>query len=745
MEMKRRYGWLGSVLLISALLCAYAIRWPIIANNIRYFRNERDAIAFAKITEVAKTGTLTTTDRMEVALNTYIRLPSFLASTRLAQMSNQIADLSEIKTNDPYGPEGYAVAVTHPSLLLGSRVFSMLLSLAVVSIVFVLILQLGGGVGCAFVGALICALSPEALKISHLLTPEILTLLSCIGCMSLSLSALKSRSLIAISSSSILAGMATALTHATAPILLVPLFVVLKTSRTFLDTSFVLVFSLFGFAGTTPLIIPDFHQFFLTTRAELSSGWINPFKTSTTDIALERATIILGWFLLEGVGIASGGLAVASLVYFVRRFNSRIACFLIFPTAYFVGLIINEKVTTGQFVILIPFVSVMAALGLQRLLQATSHPIVKKVAIPAFAAVIALQLLAVSIMYVRAQSQPDSRDIASNWIAKMTGVDEQVAIAGTLLMGDALRTSRADVFDPVADSAAQMLQRGFSYVVTGPEALLSDPHHLLSLVNTIDGERVPRKVPSSPEIKIYRIREERLPSAAQSAPASLLLTRSDEVGRPSCETDHDPFCWIEARATTLRLDGAPPGGGHARLSVNSPWRGQRIAISTELGTQIFQGTLESAGNWEEISFTLPPRCTAVVLTLSHVRKMPQTGPHLPSTRVGLAIRTIHFDLGTAEQGKSPTILVDYPEEIQAAVQSAFESSHTVQSDGGRQAQATARLQQDIEAIIAQAPSAPLVSANTDRLPRKSQIRRTFVDSILAAPDDPAIATDNQQQ
>ena len=670
--MSRSYlqSFVTGLLLLSVCATAFALRWPLVNANDHYFKDEDDSRQFNRAVEMARDGDLNPRYFNKPSLNFYLRIPVVLGSYSFAKSRGEIQSIDEIRTRDPFGLSGLSFATSHPTILRWNRIFSICLSVGVVALAFLIAIQLGRGPGYASLAALITALSPEVLKNSHIIGVDVLMAFVCLACTSVGIHSVSKPSRATLVLSGILAGLAGAAKYNALPIVLVPLSVWALKERTRYGLFLALVSPGVGFFLGCPyslLSLPEFAQ------AVAQEAWhysVAGHAGHSAEPGLEQAIFYFGWLIAEGVGVAAGGLALASSVYFVKRRNFEIAVFLSFPIAYSLLMIFQKTNFTNNLVVMVPYVAIMAVCGLARLAKVAENESVKKGAPPALASLAILQLAIPCVVFIRTQEQVDSRDIVSSWLSQERQPHEDVAISGPLQVSPIiLKSPGLDLFTPSEKTSAALIQEGYTYVIMSPLSTITSDRSLLSVAKDIPGALYQQKIPDSPAIRVYRLNTDRLDIAAKRAPSSLVLATPDAGSPPTCATEGESYCWLTARQSNVTLQDKATERRLVKMDVMSPWANQEVIVTTPKGTQLYRGTLEQASIWSNITFKLPANVEAISVTLSQIHSLAARQKGTDTRRLGLAVKAPSFEsLSQSDlEQQNTSVISAYPESVRLAI------------------------------------------------------------------------------
>jgi hypothetical protein len=705
-----------------------------------------EGLEFNRVVEMAQRGDFNPGTVSAPYLNLYLRQPIVLGSYRLGSLDGDAKSLSDIRTRDPHGPRGYAFTASHPDILFWNRSFTALLSIGVVALTFAISLQVGLSLGCAVFAAIIPALSPEILKQSFVVTGDIVVVFLCLACTSSSLQALRSRSRVSLIACGLIAGAAVAASYNVLMVVALPILAALLSHRTVSTISLPLSATIVGFFFASPyaLVAPG-----RVVSAIIES--IYPGEALSNQSIGASLAVLFGWLAVDAVGVIASGLALGSTLYFARTFDRRILLFLTFPVVYLGVALHGGEIGASQMLLLIPYVAIMAASGLARLVAVSEAEVVRQSVIPALASLAVIQLGSLATLVVRHEKKVDSRDVLAAFIREGRIAGGDVAIDATLQVPVWLvNQSSIETFDPRAVSSTTLAQSGYRYVVARPSSAIAADGRVLELVDRIPGALQEQEAPDSPAIGIYRVRDELQEVGVLGTAQVVALAPAETAHGSSCASGDSDYCWITARRARVSLLRAPGEGKNISLSVMTPWRGQKLVVSTESGTELWSGSLAQDGVWSEITFPIPPGATTLAVEVSEVHADPSIGSEVPARRIGVAIRTLRYvDGARVERGQTDGgALRVYPAALQASIQDAFTMEVEGISDNIASVSGEIRIENAQGGSLVDSAPAPQEGLGETAVPEPSldehgaarAIRARFLDAIRASIEESGGAT-----
>jgi hypothetical protein len=628
--------------LVALCLAAAALRWPLVTANDRFFRDEDDAHHFNRVVEMVKRRDFNPHYFNKPTLHLYLRMPVVAAGYLRAKSLGEISAISELRTRDPFGISGYAFTASHPTVLRWNRGFSILLSVGVVALAFLITLQLGMGLNYAILAGTITTLSPEVVKNSHLIAVDTLMALLCLLASSLGIYAFRNSAKKLLPITGVIAGLAGAAKYNALPIVSVPIVAWACKDRSRRGLALAVLALPIGFLIGCPYSLISWREFIRGVTYEAWHYSIAAHEGHTANPGLDQALFYLSWLTRDGVGILASILALLGLSSLLKERSASGVVFLSFPITYAVFMISQKTNFTRNMVVLVPYASIIASCGLATIARGIRSVVARRALAVGCALIIVIQNLLPSFAFVSSQTKPDSREEIVSWIEaeRTKGVD--IAIAGPLQAPPHLFSiSGVDAFNPKEASSADLIQRGYDYVVTEPRLTKERERELISLIKEIPGASEERRFPDSPAIQIYQLNKDKLAESFAQTPATIDIGRSNLGERPRCYTEQEDYCWLTNKRTSMKLGGLKNDPSSAvKLSVMTPWRGQWITILSQSGVTIYEGSAPEPNTWSELSLALPIGTTELVIQLSQVHSLESRSLGKDRRRLGLAIRVV---------------------------------------------------------------------------------------------------------
>jgi hypothetical protein len=638
-----------ALVVFQVLVLALIIRVPLVLFTSRYFYHEDDAHHFNRTVEMAKRRDLNPHYFNKPSLHFYLRLPVVAASVAVEKARGHMDSVDEVRTRDPYGLAGYAYTASHPPILAWNRSFSVALSLGIIALSLLIAFHLRAGRLGIFLTGAIAAFSPEFLANSHIIGVDIVMAFFCILCTATAMSAARAYSRTKLILSCLLAGLAGASKYNALPIAFVPLMTWYLRDRSLKGLAFCGIFPLLGFLIGCPYALVSFSEFWTGLSYEVWHYSVAGHEGHSAKPGIEQARFYLTWLITDGVGISGAILAALGATTLIFSRSPQGLAFLTFPALYIVLMVCQKANFTRNMVPIVPYVAICAGLGLNAIFHFFYQPkrgkdrvrqlVVSLIIIGLFAATLT-PLIQRSAEIVESSVATDSRETLADWAKDVRPPEADLAIAGPLQAPPSLfKVAGVDAFDPLKQSLASLAQSGYEYIATPSAQFSASQSDLLEPVITIAGESSPQRVPHSPAITILKVNDDLLDKIAELAPTTIDLIIDREGSALPCTNAREGHCWIQNRITTVVIHAAPSTPNTAvRLEVMTPWKGQKIALTTKDGRTLASLTLENGGVWTPLTLSIPRDASPLVLTVSQVHSPHSKLVGGDKRRLGIALR-----------------------------------------------------------------------------------------------------------
>jgi hypothetical protein len=273
----------------------------------------------------------------------YLRMPVVALSFLVEVRQSRARTLSDIKTKDPYGIGNYAFYSSHPGVVKGNRLFSLLTSLITLVALYFLTLRISGVTLAANIAAWIFALSPTLVTESSVIGVDVIamTLITC------SLLAATFTSFYGQVVSVLVGGLSTATKYNMLPALLIPL-----TNVSLLKGALLFLLFWVAFLIGTPFILLELPLFLDHLAYEIWHYGISGHEGHSGEPGVRQFLFYLNWFATNEFGLPFLAL---SFVGMLLSFKNKVSWSLIIFTTIFLTLMSMQRANfTRNMLPLIP-------------------------------------------------------------------------------------------------------------------------------------------------------------------------------------------------------------------------------------------------------------------------------------------------------------------------------------------------------------------------------------------------------
>jgi hypothetical protein len=495
--------------LAAILVAAAVLRQTEIGAGLPYIYQEDEGHHFSRLVSMVKNGTFDPHYFNKPSLHFYLRMPVVAAAYIWAVKQGDLTALKELQTVDRYPDGEEDWVVSHPRIAVWSRTFSVVISLALVVVTFLLAKQVTGSGALALGAAWFTAVSPALVVDAPKIGVDTLMALMSLIAISAALRVLPAPSSGGFLLAGVLAGLAVSSKYNAAPIAVVPVLAALISNpRAVGPAALAIAGVVAGFLAGTPyalLRLPAFLDdvaFEVRHYGELGHG------ANTGEPGWDQARFYVSWLATWGAGYAVTIAGIAGLGVLAARRSAASLLFLIYPFLFFLLMIDQVVNFPRNILVLIPVLAIGAMAALQALPRR----------VPRRSLVVLLAVLLASIQPLRASLRlrgnaaalsPDSRARAIMWVTQHPARGGRTAAAPSLRLPRAMMNSARIVELKQANVPSSALAgQGFSRLLASSGFLPPDAGYEIERI--FPGDRRPAKFPVNPEVVVFRVH----PSAA---------------------------------------------------------------------------------------------------------------------------------------------------------------------------------------------------------------------------------------
>lgn len=605
------------ILCISLFCRAYTI-----SAGLPYFYDEDEAHHFNRVVNMAKSGDMNPHYFHKPSLHFYLRIPVVWLSAYWAKSKGHIENIEDIRTHNKYGIADYAFTASHQGVVKWNRAFSVILSLLIVVFTYLTALILTKSALISFAAALITAVSPPL--IAYAATIGVDTLMSLMCLISVFFSVLyhhKPRT-INLLAACIFAGLAISSKYNALPIVAAPLFSCFFSNKlskkSFLTCSFL---PLFVFFLTSPYILISLPTFIQDISYEIWHYSVAGHEGHDQARGFPQVIFYSKWILNEALGYCLACLAAAGLIFALFSRIKAQLIFLSFPLLYFLMMILQKANFTRNMLVIIPFLSILAAIALFKFINLVNLP--RRTSSIIFLLILSISIfqpLNISLKEKGAWSEiEESRSILTEWIFANNDLKIETALAGQLQADPRIPTSLQNVttVDQETSTPDSLLIQGYDRIIISkahdPAKYSASP--FLEKFIEFQGSGELQRIIKNPAIEVYNVMLQEIDNRRLSdtlkvckhCKLNLLQNESVYSCDPNSLKPGEDYCWLKNRFNLITIPGlsdrlSEKGTAEIIIKIMSPWDHNRIGFSLqEKNKEIL---LAKGGEWNEYKVSI---------------------------------------------------------------------------------------------------------------------------------------------
>lgn len=658
------------------ILCVIALwlRLPLIGSGLPYFYNEDEAHHFNRTVQMVKEGRLDPEYFHKPSLHFYLRMPIVAAGFIDGVRKGYLKSIKEVRARNPYGLGGYAFTSSHPGIVKWNRTFSVLLSVLVVVFTFCVASALAGSGTAGILAAGLVAISPDMIFHSATIGVDVVMTVMCIWATYICVRLKDRFTLAQLCAAGLLCGLAVSSKYNALPIAILPVTVCLFRLRIGLAELGIAVFApMLGFLLGSPYILAHIPLFLDQLAYEVWHYGIAGHVGHSAEPGLDQAVFYGKWLISSAVGAAAmAACSIGIISCLVRPRAERIA-FLVFPVLFAVLMISQKANFTRNMVVIIPFIAVLAALGVDsvRRLITSEEGTISLLFHVAMLAVICY-FPAESALSVRheAGAIDDSRRAVVDFL-KMNSIEGDTAVAGQLQLPLSIILKKGiSVYDAQEDTAVDAYLQGYQRIVIGnTEAAAERAVYLESIINFV-GQPGKQRIVKNPAVEVLSIvegkpltnaaltrirRDDRYTLRLTPAVEDKKLSKSGHLAcKGSAESADlsEEHCWLNSRLTRLVFDkvaSVAPAATESfllKFDVMTPWEGQELGLL--LNGKAHELSLDGAqpGQWRSLALALDREMLQgrgeIIFALKEIHSPRDRSISTDPRRLGLACKNFYL-------------------------------------------------------------------------------------------------------
>jgi hypothetical protein len=348
--------------------------WPRVQQGLPYFYEEDEAHHFNRTVEMVKSGDLNPHYFHKPSLHFYLRIPAIALSFLNEVRNGRARKVEDIVTRDPAGIGGYAFSTSHPGVVKGARLVSVVCGLVVILSVYAILLMLTGKVWWSVYGSLLTLGAQLLYLYGAEVGVDIVTAACVLTCCVVTIWGRRGRAnpYITGAVSSLLAGLAIGAKYNSAPVVLVPFYSMVQYRCNTWAGVIVkgLGFCLFvglGFFCSTPYVVSSLPLFLNQVAYEVWHYGIAGHEGHMSEPGLAHFILYLKDLSFSYFGFGAVIFGLLGLLYLGWK---REFLVVLFPVIYVWYMSDQRAHFIRNMVVIVPFLGIGAAYGLSALSSA---------------------------------------------------------------------------------------------------------------------------------------------------------------------------------------------------------------------------------------------------------------------------------------------------------------------------------------------------------------------------------------
>lgn len=628
--------------LLAMLTLALWLRLPEVGKGLPYFHDEDEAHHFNRTVEMVKSGDFNPHYFLKPSLHFYLRIPAVAAGFLREAQRGGIKSPKELKTRDPEGLSGYSFSASHPSIAKAARIVSLVLSVGVVLLTYLVAINLGLSPLPALGAAFLVTLSAPLLSYSGTVGVDMLVTFMSLLTVYVTLPLLSEFTLGRLLGAGLLAGLTISSKYNAAPIAFVPLLALLLSGHSSVTGLLSAVIApVLGFLLGTPYLLASF-PLFLEHLGYEAWHYKSGHQGFSAEPGIPQLLFYSRWLSAEALGYGAACAALVGAVLMLVARPARGSVFLLMPLLFAMVMVDQRTNFTRNMLLLLPFAAILAAWAVVSVASRFPAPSRRAVMLALFVAMLIQPARGAFAHRSSSVQLRDTRSEVREWLLATNGVRGTAVDRQLQCARDLVGEPGVDTIDLSRHSAETLLLSGYRRVVVPAALTLGAPW---VLEHSLEGAALPMRVVASPALSVYRAPE---PLLREQIPATIdeLKISARSWSLAGCSSADEPYCWLSSRAQRLVFVDPPEElrrSATVRLSLElmSPWSNQRVEFLA--GDRRVPLKLPQDA-WEKVVVSLPKAAiegTTVLVSEALSPRVMKTGSD--ERRLGVAIRSVRLE------------------------------------------------------------------------------------------------------
>ncbi|MCB0311067.1 MAG: hypothetical protein KDD42_07520, partial [Bdellovibrionales bacterium] len=479
-------------------------------------------------------------------------------------------------------------------------------------------------------------------------------------------------------------GLAVSSKYNAGPVAILPFFVcLLRGKRGWREFGLALSIPVLSFFIGSPYILLNLKLFYQHLSYEVWHYGVAGHVGHMEERGLPQALFYFDWLAESAVGVVVAVLGGIGTLYMLAKLKARSAVVAAFPLLYFIMMSLQVANFTRNMLVIIPFVALAASVLVYEIVcKGVNNAAKRAVILTAIFAVLVFNPVRDSWAIRQQISPTDSRKKLGEWLRQESNsnrdmADRDIAVAGQLqLLPELYELTGVSRFNQTKVSVTELYLDGFDLIAVGPrradqEELSSFDRSLQHHLMSFKGKSAYSRIVRDPQIEIFALDasglspEDFLDRFKDLVPDKSGLSHSFIMSQGqlnSCaregeelnSLEQEGHCWINSRAEQIiirDMDGRRERREAISFETMSPWDSQKLELYyREKEKWVSLGGFEGfvPGQWMNVRIGLPDALQSegeiqLVAVIRQVHSPSSQGTSSDARRLGIAIRSLHFD------------------------------------------------------------------------------------------------------
>ena len=587
-------------LLIFVIFFAFLLRYPFVGAGLPYFQNEDEMHHFNRTIQMIQKGSFNPNYFLKPSLHFYLRIPVTAAAFIWNVKKGNIQKLSDIKILNSYGLSNYSSTVSHKGIVKWNRMFSLILSILTLLLIFLITKELTNSFYTSILAASLFALSPPQIELSTQINVDIPVMFFCVLSVFVSLKTYKNFSLSNLILLSFLCGLAISTKYNACPIYILPLMTLFFADKlNGKNIAIALIIPIISFFIASPYALINYNLFLDHLAYEVKHYGVDGHVGHIQNPGISQLFFYIKWFAKDALGLIPVIFCVYGIyISVIKNFSQDILKFstnkyllvLVFPLLFMVLMIFQKANFTRNMLMALPFFCIFASIGLSKVLWNITKN--KNLNFSSLKYILSFLILLFFIqptiqtilLEKKVFNLKDTRTDVSDWVRKNFSLNKNIFVSGQLeLEHDIFNLPNVTKFDQNLNFSTYYNKNGVFLIL--PSHIKNNNKWLFSKFTKFKGQKKDpfNRLYVNPDITIYKqtpitkLDKKVLKRTATLMPQYIKIAQTKNYDSFICsnkETKND--CWLTSKLNKISINNIATSDKALIISYISPWKNQKV-------------------------------------------------------------------------------------------------------------------------------------------------------------------------